>query len=285
MKSDIHLKHEQFRRDGIPEGYTQILGLDDIVRDVEMEFGILRLASGQELRGQEESLETQFVVLHGKGTIELDGKSYAVERHDLFRQNAWAFDFPRNTAYALRADAAGLEVAIIKAVNEKHFQPAVLAPKDIPYEQRGQGKAGDTMHRVVKAIFGDPNAPIRSPESNLVVGEVINFQGRWSSYPPHYHKHNEVYYYRFEQDKPDAFGVSVMNEKAYVVHEHDVIKIMNCVGHSQVAPPGYAMWYLWFIRQIEGKRYEGNPPFTYFAEHAWVNDDDADEKILRPEET
>ena len=72
-----------------------------------------------------------------------------------------------------------------------------------------------------------------------------------------------------------------MGEDAYVVRSHDVVKIMNCVGHAQVSAPGYAMWYLWVVRQIEGNRYEGDPPFTYFPEHEWVLDKTA--KIWKPE--
>lgn len=276
-------------RGGFPGGYTKIIGLDGVAQNTGMEFGILKLSgssnvyskSSRDAEYMEMGLETQLIVLNGRGTIEFHGRKHEVARESLFTQNPWAFNLPCATPFRISAERGEyLEVAIIKAQNNKIFEPVVLRPEDIPSEQRGEGLAGGTMHRVVRAIFGDPNAieRARPPESNLVVGEVINFPGRWSSYPPHYHPHAEVYYYRF--DRPEGFGVSLIDDPAPVVRDRDVVKIMNCAGHAQVAAPGYAMWYLWFIRQIDGNRYEGNPPFTFFPEHAWINDPEA--KILTP---
>ncbi|MDA2936317.1 5-deoxy-glucuronate isomerase [Patescibacteria group bacterium AH-259-L05] len=273
-------------RHGFSQGYTRLVGLDDVT---SMEFGILRLASGKEFKGQESNLETQLVLLVGKGTIEVDGKSYLVERRDLFRTNPWAFDLPACSSYNIRADNDDFEMAVIKTENSKSFTPAVVRPEDVPYEQRGQGQVSGAMHRIVKAIFGDPLAPVHLPESNLVVGEVVNFPGKWSSYPPHGHPQPEIYYYRF--DKSQGFGGAFLaersgqNGKVYELRNHDLVKITNGVGHAQVAAPGYAMWYLWFIRHLEGNRYEGSPPFKFFEEHTWINEPGADEKLLKPEET
>ena len=278
-------------RGGFSEGYTPILRLDDVVDNVGMEFGILRLAKGEKFERQEKILETQLVLLGGKGSVELDDETYEIERHDLFRQNAWAFDIPANYLYTLVAQGGGLEFAVIKAENTKRFAPVVVRPQDVDAEPRGKGQAGGTMLRMVKPLFGDPHIKderFRPPESNLVVGEVVNFSGAWSSYPPHYHPHNEVYYYRFAvpSDEPEAegWGVSVVNAGPFEVHEHDVVKILRCTGHSQVAAPGYGMWYLWFIRQIEDNRYEGVPPFTFFERDEWIMKPGADEKMLKPED-
>ena len=280
--------HVTSHRNGFADGYTKVVGLDDRV-NVGMEFGIFRAPSGTSHAFSRERHETQVIVLSGEGQIQFDDSArhdttFDVARGDLFREKPWAFIFPSGTQWSVSGGRdLYLEVAVLYAENHRWFRPQVVRPKDVPSEPRGRGIAGGTMHREVRAIFGDPNAPVRPPESNIVAGEVVNFPGKWSSYPPHYHPHNEVYYYRF--DKPQGFGVSVMNEDAYVVHTHDAVKILNCVGHAQVSAPGYAMWYLWFIRQIEGSRYEGNPPFKFFPEHTWINEPDANEKILKPEET
>ncbi len=259
--SNVHItKH----RAGFPFGYTRVLGLDETTNNVGMEFGILRLGSlgshwnrGVDLRGSD--VETQLILLNGEGVITVEDETFEVARHSLFDENPWAFDLPARCPFEI-STKKGIEVAVIRAANKKTFKPVVLRPEDIPAEQRGEGVVSGTMHRIVKAIFGDPMAlkRARPKASNLVVGEVINFPGRWSSYPPHHHIHDEVYYYRF--DKRSGLGGCFLNEDAYVVHDHDVVKIMNCVGHAQTSAPGYAMWYLWFIRQREGNRYEGNPP-------------------------
>lgn len=270
-------------RAGFKSGYNKILGIDDTVQNVGMEFGIANLNYNEFLEKQDD-LETQLIILGGRGIIDVKGKKYEVIRRSVFRENPWAFYIPHDYSYSIHASYpnTGLNVAIIKAQNNKTFKPIVIRPEEIPSEQRGEGLAQDAMHRVVRAIFGDPNAikRARPKEGNLIVVEVVNFPGRWSSYPPHYHPHPEIYYYRF--DRPEGFGVSLIDSPAPIVRNHDVVKIMNCVGHAQVAAPGYAMWYLWFIRQIDGNRYEGNPPFKYFPEHEWVLDPKA--KILKPED-
>ena len=278
--SNVHITSH---RKGFDAGYTKILDLDDIEHNTGMDFGIVALYTGASFERKETGVETQIILLGGDGTISVDTQTYEVSRSSLFLQNPWAFDLPKNIPYKITAaQNSWIEVAIIKAKNDKKFSPIVLSPDEIPGEQRGEGLADGTMHRIVRAIFGDSNAPekARPKESNLVVGEVVNFPGRWSSYPPHYHPHAEVYYYRF--DYREGFGISLVDDPAPIVKNHDVIKILNCVGHSQVAAPGYAMWYLWFIRQIDGNRYEGSPPFTFFPEHEWVNYPDA--KILTPKD-
>lgn len=282
-------------RGGFSNGYTKILGLDDEVENVGMEFGILKLADGETFERQEEGLETQLILLDGKGTVEVAGKTYEVERHDLFRENGWAFDLSTGVSYTLRAQDGGLEFAVIKAENEKQFTPVVVRPQDVSAEPRGKGQAGGVILRLVKPYLGDPHIDLdrfRPQESNLVVGEVVNFPGMWSSSPEHSHPHNEVYYYRFDlpSDEPDVVGWGtaqvdrIEGPGPYNVQEHDVVKILNGTGHSQVAGVGYGMWYLWFIRQIEGNRYVGRPPFTFLPPDSWLNKSGADEKMLKPED-
>lgn len=271
-------------REGFSSGYNKILGLDDITLNVGMGFGILNLRDSESFEGSEKGVETQLVLLKGRGKVKIGNKSFFVSRKDIFPvfdkktnaivdnsdRNPWAFDIPSGCEWKVSAESHDdFEVAVITSENDKVFNPVVVRPEEVPSEQRGEGNAGGTMHRIVKAVLGDPNAPHRPPESNLVVGEVVNFPGKWSSYPPHYHPHNEVYYYRF--DMPQGYGASFVDHgQVPRVYTHDVIKITNCVGHSQVSAPGYAMWYLWFIRQIDGNRYEGNPPFKFFPEHEWI---------------
>ena len=47
----------------------------------------------------------------------------------------------------------------------------------------------------------------------MVLGEVVNLPGKWSSYPPHHHPQPECYFYRF--DKPMGFGAGWGNGEIY----------------------------------------------------------------------
>ncbi|MEG0669100.1 MAG: 5-deoxy-glucuronate isomerase, partial [Clostridium sp.] len=107
--------------------------------------------------------------------------------------------------------------------------------------------------------------------SNMVMGEVITYPGRWSSYPPHHHPQPEVYYYRF--DKPQGFGVSIIGDDSFVVKDNSAALIPGGLVHPQTSAPGYAMYYCWMIRHFD------NNPWTARIDdeaHIWIIDKDAE---------
>ena len=74
-------------------------------------------------------------------------------------------------------------------------------PEDTDTWARGnKGELMGCIKRDVRTCFDLDNAPY----SNMVLGEVVNLPGKWSSYPPHHHPQPECYFYRF--DKPMGFG-------------------------------------------------------------------------------
>ncbi len=76
------------------------------------------------------------------------------------------------------------------------------APEDIQIQRAGVSDLQGTMRRNIKTVFDYENAPY----SNMVLGEVLNFPGKWSSYPPHFIL-SRKYIYRF--DKPQGFGAGL----------------------------------------------------------------------------
>jgi 5-deoxy-glucuronate isomerase len=51
------------------------------------------------------------------------------------------------------------------------------------------------------------------------------------------------------------------------------VKILEGVSHPQVAAPGYAMYYLWVIRHLDGNRYgEKSATPIFEPEHRWVTE-------------
>lgn len=111
------------------------------------------------------------------------------------------------------------------------------------------------------------------PYSNLVIGEVINFPGKWSSYPPHHHPQPEIYFYKFNPE--NGYGFTQLSENAEKLKQNDTVKILNDLIHPQTAALGYAMYYIWVIRHLDGNPY-ASPNYPVFEpEHLWVNDKDA----------
>ena len=107
------------------------------------------------------------------------------------------------------------------------------------------GELGGCIERDVRTCFDYENAPY----SNMVLGEVVNLAGKWSSYPPHDHPQPEVYYYHFE--KPQGFGAGWANGKVYEIHHHGLLVITEGT-HSQVMAPGYPCCYVWGILHLPG---------------------------------
>ncbi|MEI6876242.1 MAG: 5-deoxy-glucuronate isomerase, partial [Spirochaetota bacterium] len=93
-----------------------------------------------------------------------------------------------------------------------------------------------------------------------------------SSYPPHHHPQPEIYHYRFLP--ANGFGLTAIGDEAFLLRDRDTILIRAGRDHPQVTAPGYAMWYLWVIRHLDGDRYRAPWPENA-PDHAWVMAKDA----------
>jgi 5-deoxy-glucuronate isomerase len=147
------------------------------------------------------------------------------------------------------------------ATNNNTFVAHLFLPTDVSSEQRGSGLAQEAAVRNVKQIFDKTNRP----ESEIVLGEVINYPGKWSSYPPHHHDQPEIYHYRFTESQ--GFGHAELGDAVVKVKNGDTVKIMGGWDHSQVSAPGYGMYYLWIVRHLKDNPYLG---FQFTEDHKWI---------------
>ena len=106
----------------------------------------------------------------------------------------------------------------------------------------------------------------------MVNGEVINTPGRWSGYIPHHHPQPEVYTYKF--DKPQGFGAAFIGDNAFKITHNSWAEISADLMHPQVTAPGYAMWYSWMIRHLDGNPWKKTR--TDLPEHTWLLDPKAE---------
>jgi 5-deoxy-glucuronate isomerase len=230
--------------------------------DALMDFGILKLNEGQKITSITPK-ETVFLLISGEVEFEWEGHKAVATRSSCFYEGPWCLHVPSDVPVNITCIKRDTEISVYKTTNQQLFESRLFTPEDCKIEMLGTGTMNEMATRAVRTIFNKSNRE----KSNLLLGETINFPGKWSSYPPHCHPQPEVYFYKFNLE--NGFGFSGLGDQAYKIINNDTILVNSPVGHPQVAAPGYAMYYSWVIRHID------NLPFlkpTFFNEHLWLND-------------
>jgi 5-deoxy-glucuronate isomerase len=249
-------------RQGFAEGHTPLTREGETTLDTGVDFGIVRAREGS-LREERDAKETAWLLLDGEAELAWEGGTARVRRGSLFDEPPTALHVPAGSPVRIRTLSPWSEWALARATNQTSFEPRLFLPSELPPEFRGRGLVQNTSLRNVRLIFDDSNRK----QANLVLGEVVNFPGRWSSYPPHHHVQPEIYHYRFTL--PQGYGHAELGDDVYKVRSFDTIKITGGVSHAQASAPGYGMYYIWIVRHLPGNRYTG---FHYTPEHEWVLD-------------
>lgn len=270
---------------GFVKGYNEVLNYADRPWDdpknIKMNFGILRLDIGDK---HEITADLEKAVLLMQGKVELfwqsESKSCSetevIERKSIWEQDPSCLHVPKDCRVVISAISDHAELAIITTKNDAIFSYNLYLPRDCRSEHRGAGTMREASTRIVRTIFDDTNAP----EANLVLGEDINFPGKWSSYPPHSHPQPEFYHYRFLPRQ--GFGFSMLGDDAVQTHNGDTVLIFD-ESHAQTAAPGYAMYYIWAICHLEGNRYGPSTDTPVFdPQHLWVTKEENQKDIYPP---
>ena len=163
--------------------------------DMLMNISVKKFKKDEDLRIYSEDCETAFLILYGDADITWDSQTQNMKRESPFVKAAYCLHIPKCTEVVIKANA-DTEILIQQTDNDIMFTPVFYTPDMILYQHFGKDQWEGTGYRIVSTVFDHDNAPY----SNMVLGEVYNQPGRWSSYPPHHHPQPEVYYYQF--DKP-----------------------------------------------------------------------------------
>jgi 5-deoxy-glucuronate isomerase len=252
---------ERFRQ-GFGPGYTEITREGEAELDTGIDFGIQVLGK-QEAFEQRQAKESAWVLLRGKARLRWEGGDAQVERCSLFDEPPTVLHLPAGAAITVETTSEDSEWAVARATNEARFAPRLFLPEQLVPEYRGADLVQGACLRNVRLVFDKKERPA----SNLVLGEVVNYPGRWSSYPPHHHDQPELYHYRFTL--PQGYGHAELGEEVFKVRAGDTLKIPGGRDHAQVSAPGYGMYYLWVVRHLEHNPYES---FEFTEEHRWILD-------------
>jgi 5-deoxy-glucuronate isomerase len=225
-----------------------------------MDFGILKLTNGTEFF-DDKSLEKVYLLMYGEIKIEWEGNSKVFKRTSFLDDDFVALNVPFDVVVKITGITDDSEVAVFRTENSVRFDSVVRDKSNSTIETRGQGSMNEVGTRVVKTLMDKTLAP----ESNIMFGEDVHDPGKWAGFPSHSHNQPEIYFYKFHPE--NGFGLLKLGDGAVLMEQNDTVTIDPDLVHPQVAAPGYAMYFLWIIRHLEGNPYL-KP--TFEEEHLWV---------------
>lgn len=243
-------------KNGFAFGYTALSEENGVHSDMLMDFGILRLMPDQRFEECKDK-ECAYLLVSGEVEMEWEGHKETMKRSNCFDESPWVLHVPAKVKVSIRGVGPDSEIAVQRTVNPTHFNSRLYCPEDTPDENRGAGTMNETCTRIVRTVFDYSTAPY----SKMVLGEVINTPGKWSSFPPHIHPQPEIYYYKM--NPANGYGFCEYGDDVMKVRNNDTVFIQANYTHPQVATPGHALWYLWVIRHLDDDAYRA-PLYPYF---------------------
>lgn len=192
-----------------------------------------------------EGEEIAVLLLSGKITYAWEGRKETVSRKDVFTEGPWCVHVSSGTEVSVTAETES-QILVQCTKNEKTFAAKLYCPEDAPWGYSAVGKFGNVAKRRVNTIFDHDIAP----ESNMVLGEVLNDRGNWSGYLPHRHPQPETYYFLF--DRPEGFGASFVGDQVFKSTDGSFSAIPGGELHPQAVAPGFQMYTCWMIRHLDG---------------------------------
>ncbi len=244
-------------------GYTAISEINGKHSDMLMDFGILRLGKGESEENSDEK-ERAYLLITGKVIFEWDDKKIEANRKSVIKENPWVLHIPSGIDVKITALEES-EVAVQKTINNNNFESKLYRPNECTPAEFGKGTMQEASTRKVRTIFDSTNAPW----SAMVIGEVINYPGKWSSYPPHDHPQPEIYHFRFFPQQ--GFGFSGLEDEAFVIKDRYSVTLEPGKTHSQVSAPGYVMYYIWVIPHLRDEKF-GPDSRKFREDHKWLLD-------------
>lgn len=271
--AQLHERHGRTQRTSLvknPLGFRD--GINSIVSlnyENGMNFSSLKLTRGQHYTFNSK-YEFAALLMTGRVAFHYGTRSCEVARYDYFSQSPTVLHCAATETAAVDA-LTDCEILLIETENSCYFAPVLFDESNmLELDNRGQNILDDTSYRLVRTVFDKRNRP----ESNLVVGEIITFQGRWSSYPSHYHEQPEIYHYRFSEPQGYAFGEK--GKDVLRIEQYDTYYIAGGEEHAHCVAPGYALYTLWFIRHLPENPY--HLP-TFKKEHEWTRTVKANQRV------
>ena len=234
---------------GYPEfdsnGEMILTTYDNDYSEMMMDIRVYKLKKDEKRVFMRQEEETAVLLLAGNVVYKWDDVSAEAARRDVFTEGPWCVHVCRNNGVEVTA-VEDSEILVQCTYNDREFSSEFYKPEDAPWKYSCVGKFGNVAKRRVNTIFDHDI----SPESNMVLGEVLNDRGNWSGYLPHRHPQPETYLFKF--DRPEGFGASFVGDEVFKSVNNSFSAIPGGELHPQAAAPGFQMYTCWMIRHLYG---------------------------------
>ena len=212
---------------------------------MNMDIRVYRMCEGETRTFVRKEEEEAVLLLSGKVTFHWEDMQKTVSRKNVFTEGPWALHVSGGVLVEVEA-VTDCEILVQCTQNTRTFASRLYAPGDAPWGYSSVGKFGNVAKRRVNTIFDHDICP----ESNMVLGEVLNDRGNWSGYLPHRHPQPEAYFFKF--DRPEGFGASFVGDQVFKSVDNSFSAIPGGELHPQAVAPGFQMYTCWMIRHIDG---------------------------------
>lgn len=230
------------------QGLNMIAELNGNHSEMMMDFGILKLNKNDKYH-DDFDLERVIMLIYGHIKVQWQDKEIEVKRDDYLEDDVWAINLPGKVPVDIVGLGDDTEMCVIRTDNDKSFDVHIFNQQNTIKEIRGKGFMNEADTRICRTMMDTK----LSPHSNIVLGEDVHFPGRWSGYPNHYHPQPEIYFYKFHPE--NGYGLLKLGDEAVVLDHNCTVLIHPNKVHPQCTCPGYAMYYIWAIRNLPGNPY------------------------------
>lgn len=262
---DLEGKYKIRQENGFNRGYTEIVSMKTNP-EMLMSFGVLKMMK-DETFSNNENLERIFLLLQGEAELSWDDHKVVVKRGNLYDDDPRTLHLPPAVELTVKCLKDDTEFSVHKTENEKTFPARLFGSQELRNEVRGKGTMNETGTRLVRTIL---DVSIAHENANFMIGEDVHYPGKWAGFPSHSHNQPEIYFYRFLPE--NGFGLLKLGDQGVCMEQDDTVIIPPNLVHPQVAAPGYAMYFLWVIRHLNGNPYI-KPDFE--EQHLWAQEPDA----------
>lgn len=246
------------------DGEAVLTTYDNAYKSMMMDIRVYRMKKGEKRVFGRKEEETAVLLLYGNAIYEWEETIQNVTRENVFTEGPWALHICKEKQMSVTA-LSEAEILVQCTHNDKKFSSHLYGPEDAPWKYVGVDKFGNVAKRRVNTIFDHDICP----ESNMVLGEVLNDRGNWSGYLPHRHPQPEVYLFKF--DRPEGFGASFVGDEVFKSVDNSFSAIPGGELHPQAVAPGYQMYTCWMIRHLEGNVWEQTDRCED-KKYIWMND-------------